>query len=145
MTAMKIIQHTIEIQPPERGIHCITEHIIEQLPELAQFRHGLLHLFLQHTSAALALGENTDPDVRDDLQEHLERLIPDDIRLYRHALEGADDASSHIKSAIIGASLLLPIADGHVMLGRWQGIYLCEFRAQRLRRRIVATIVGQEQ
>ncbi|MCS7000301.1 MAG: secondary thiamine-phosphate synthase enzyme YjbQ [Bacteroidota bacterium] len=140
---MTIIQRTITIEPHQRGIHCITGLIEKQLPELAQFRCGTAHLFLQHTSAALALGENTDPDVRADLNEHLERLVPDDLRLYRHALEGADDASSHIKSALIGVSLLLPVQNGRFALGRWQGIYLCEFRDHAPPRTIVATVMGQ--
>jgi secondary thiamine-phosphate synthase enzyme len=141
---MEIVQRSIALEPLERGIHCITARIAEQLPEMARFRAGLLHLFLQHTSAALSLGENTDPDVRSDLAEHLDRLVPDDLRLYRHALEGADDASSHIKSALIGTSLLIPIRDGAMALGRWQGIYLCEFRDRPSRRTLVATIIGTE-
>ncbi|MCX8050315.1 MAG: secondary thiamine-phosphate synthase enzyme YjbQ [Chlorobi bacterium] len=141
---MEIVQRSIALEPLERGIHCITARIAEQLPEIARFRAGLLHLFLQHTSAALSLGENTDPDVRSDLAEHLDRLVPDDLRLYRHALEGADDASSHIKSALIGTSLLIPIRDGAMALGRWQGIYLCEFRDRPSRRTLVATIIGTE-
>jgi len=139
---MDIFQRTIHLEGFGQGIHCITDHITGQLPELEQYRCGLVHLFLQHTSAALTLGENTDPDVRADLVEHLQRLIPDDLRLYRHRIEGADDASSHIKSAVIGASLVLPFADGRLLLGTWQGIYLCEFRTGRHRRSIIATIIG---
>jgi secondary thiamine-phosphate synthase enzyme len=139
---MDIVQRTIQLEPTARGVHCITEYIIEQLPELLQFRSGIMHLFLQHTSAALTLGEKTDPDVRADLDEHLDRLVPDDLRLYRHALEGADDASSHIKSALVGANLTVPISNGQLLLGTWQGIYLCEFRDHAPRRRLVATIIG---
>lgn len=140
---MRIVQRTLVLESYPRGIHCITEAITARLPEVRLFQRGIVHLFLQHTSAALTLGENTDPDVRLDLAEHLERLIPDDLRLYRHALEGADDASSHIKSALMGASVLLPIRDGTLALGRWQGIYLCEFREHAPCRSIVATILGE--
>ncbi|MCX7930831.1 MAG: secondary thiamine-phosphate synthase enzyme YjbQ [Chlorobi bacterium] len=139
---MEIVQRWIILEPHERGVHCITDRIVEQLPELGRFRAGTLHLFLRHTSAALSLGEHTDPDVRRDLAEHLERLVPDDLRLYRHAIEGADDASSHIKSALIGAAVVIPICDGALALGQWQGIYLCEFRDHAPERTIVATIIG---
>lgn len=140
-----IIQRTIVLESHPRGIHCITDAITARLPEVRLVQRGILHLFLQHTSAALTLGENTDPDVRLDLAEHLERLVPDDLRLYRHALEGADDASSHIKNALLGANLSIPIRDGTLALGRWQGIYLCEFREHAPSRTIVATIVGEAQ
>ncbi|GIV49554.1 MAG: hypothetical protein KatS3mg038_0075 [Candidatus Kapaibacterium sp.] len=142
---MSIIQRIVVLGPFPRGVHYITKTITEQLPELHQVDYGIAHLFLQHTSAALTLGENTDPDVRADLGEHLERLVPDDVRLYRHSIEGADDASSHIKSVLVGVSLSIPIRNGALALGRWQGIYLCEFRERAGKRSIVVTILGKSQ
>ncbi len=141
---MTIIQRNVTLGPFLRGVHCITDAVVERLPELPQFTLGIAHLFLQHTSAALTLGENTDPDVRADLDEHLERLVPDDLRFYRHRIEGADDASSHIKSVLVGATLSIPIRNGNFLLGRWQGIYLCEFRARASARTIVVTVLGEQ-
>jgi secondary thiamine-phosphate synthase enzyme len=142
---MTIIQRSVTLGPFPRGVHCITDAVVERLPELHQFTMGVAQLFLQHTSAALTLGENTDPDVRSDLDEHLERLVPDDLRFYRHRIEGADDASSHIKSVLVGSTLSIPIRNGNFMLGRWQGIYLCEFRAHASARTIVVTLIGERQ
>lgn len=142
---MRIIQRNVVLGSLPRGVHCITEALVEHLPELRQVICGVAHFFLQHTSAALTLGENTDPDTRADLHEHLERLVPDNMRLYRHSVEGADDASSHIKSVLVGASLSIPIRNGALALGRWQGIYLCEFRERTTTRSIVVTIIGDKQ
>lgn len=121
-----------------RGFHLITDEVVTQLPPLPQT--GLLHLFIKHTSAALSLNENADPDVRVDLNQIFNRLIPEHAPYYVHTLEGADDMPAHAKSSIVGASITIPITCGKLNLGTWQGIYLCEFRNGRETRRVVATI-----
>ena len=133
-------QVEFSLQPRTRGIHLVTGEVLRHLPPLP--RVGLLHLFIQHTSAALSLGENADPDVRRDLATILDRLVPERQPYYLHTLEGDDDMPAHAKSALVGASLTLPITDGRLNLGTWQGIYLCEFRDYGGSRRVVATIVG---
>ena len=116
--------------------------MVTALPELAQVRVGLLHLFIQHTSAGLALNENADPDVRRDFALAFDRLVPEDWP-YRHTVEGPDDMPAHVKAALVGSSLSLPVKDGKLQLGTWQGIYLCEFRNDGGARRLVATIMGE--
>ena len=121
-----------------RGFHLITDEVVSRLPPLPQT--GLLHLFIKHTSAALSLNENADPDVRVDLNQIFNRLIPEHAPYYVHTLEGADDMPAHAKSSIVGASIMIPITCGKLNLGTWQGIYLCEFRNGCETRRVVATI-----
>ena len=123
----------------ERGYHLITREIFTRLPKLP--RAGLLHLFMKHTSAALTLNENADPDVRRDFAAFFDRVVPDGASYFRHICEGDDDMSAHIKASLLGASLTIPIRDGRPDLGTWQGIYLCEFRNDGGSRRITATIV----
>lgn len=123
-----------------RGFHRITDEVLRQLPELPQT--GLLHLFLKHTSAALTLNEDADPDVQLDLEAALDRLVRERESYYRHTTEGDDDMPAHIKSSLLGASVVVPITAGRLNLGTWQGIYLCEFRNRATPRRIVATVVG---
>ncbi|MCX4276754.1 secondary thiamine-phosphate synthase enzyme YjbQ [Muribaculum sp.] len=127
--------------PRRRGIHLVTGDILRQLPALP--RKGLLNLLVKHTSAALALNENADPDVRHDLNEIFNRLVPENAPYYLHTLEGDDDMPAHAKSVIVGASLTIPITDGRLNLGTWQGIYLCEFRDYGGSRKIVATVMGE--
>lgn len=112
------------------------------LPELREVRIGLLHLFIQHTSASLSINENADPDVPADLERSLSAIAPEDFP-YRHTLEGPDDMPAHVKASLLGCSLTIPIRDGRLCLGTWQGIYLCEHRQQGGRRRIVATLWGE--
>ncbi|WOA31178.1 secondary thiamine-phosphate synthase enzyme YjbQ [Alloalcanivorax xenomutans] len=136
-------QQTITLKPRARGFHLITREVVEVLPELGRYRVGLLHLFIQHTSASLAVNENADPDVRGDLERHFNVMVPQDAPHYEHTLEGPDDMPAHIKSVLIGPSLSLPLHDGTLALGTWQGIYLCEHRDHGGARRIVATLQGE--
>lgn len=142
--AMVWYQRLITLAPRKRGIHLVTDEILRHLPELQRIRIGLLHLFLQHTSASLAINEGADPAVRSDMERFLQRLVPEDTRLYEHQAEGPDDMTSHIKSTLIGCSLLIPVVQGMLGLGRWQGIYLCEHRQLARGRQVVATIWGEE-
>lgn len=136
-----IQQVEITLRPHARGFHLVTEEIVRQLPPLPQT--GLLNLFIQHTSAALSINENCDPDVRDDLEQIFNRLIRERESWYTHTLEGWDDMPAHAKSTMIGVSLSVPVTRGQLNLGTWQGIYLCEFRNHGGPRRIVATIIGE--
>ncbi|MDO4319094.1 MAG: secondary thiamine-phosphate synthase enzyme YjbQ [Bacteroidales bacterium] len=136
-----INQTEFTLDPRPRGIHLITGDITGRLGTLP--RCGLLSLLIKHTSAALALNENADPDVRRDLREIFDRMVPEDPSRYLHTDEGPDDMPSHAKSVIVGSTLTLPITDGRLNLGTWQGIYLCEFRDYGGPRRIVATVIGE--
>lgn len=136
-----IQQVEITLRPHVRGFHLVTEEIVRQLPPLPQT--GLLNLYIQHTSAALSINENCDPDVRDDMEQIFNRLIRERGSWYTHTLEGWDDMPAHAKSTMIGVSLSVPITRGQLNLGTWQGIYLCEFRNHGGPRRIVATIIGE--
>ncbi len=136
-----IQQVEITLRPHARGFHLVTEEIVRQLPSLPQT--GLLNLFIQHTSAALSINENCDPDVRDDMEQIFNRLIRERESWYTHTLEGWDDMPAHAKSTMIGVSLSVPVTCGQLNLGTWQGIYLCEFRNHVGPRRIVATIIGE--
>lgn len=136
-------QTFIELAPLPRGFHLVTNEVVSQAPDLRNCEVGLLHLFIQHTSASLAINENADPDVRGDLERHFNVMVPEDADYYEHTLEGPDDTTSHIKSVIIGPALTIPITHGHLALGTWQGIYLCEHRDHAGGRRIVATLQGR--
>lgn len=136
-----IQQVEITLRPHARGFHLVTEEIVRQLPPLPQT--GLLNLFIQHTSAALSINENCDPDVRDDMEQIFNRLIRERESWYTHTLEGWDDMPAHAKSTMIGVSLSVPVTRGQLNLGTWPGIYLCEFRNHGGPRRIVATIIGE--
>ncbi len=135
-------QHLIEFAPRPRGFHLVTDEVIRQVPELAHTRVGLLHLFLQHTSASLTINENADPDVPVDLESSLSALVPEQFP-YIHTIEGPDDMPAHVKASLMGAALSIPIRDGQLALGTWQGIYLCEHRNRGGRRRAVATLWGE--
>lgn len=135
-----ITQTEFSLRPFPRGIHLVTGAVLEKLPSLPS--KGLLHLLIKHTSAALALNENTDPDVRRDLNAIFDRLVPENAPFYLHTDEGPDDMPSHAKSVIVGSTLTLPVTGGRLNLGTWQGIYLCEFRDYGGPRRIVATVIG---
>jgi secondary thiamine-phosphate synthase enzyme len=137
-------QRRITLRPRGRGIHLVTRELVDALPELARVRVGLLHLFLQHTSASLALNENASPDVRRDLETWLDRAIPEDAPYWTHVLEGSDDMPAHVKSVLVGASLTIPVSGGRLALGTWQGVYLCEHRDRGGSRSLVATIWGEE-
>ncbi len=128
------------LQSKGRGCHLITGEVRRALSDLPAT--GILHLFVKHTSCALTLNENFDPDVRTDLADSLDRIVPESHTLYRHADEGLDDMPAHVKSSLMGASLTIPISGGELNLGTWQGIYLCEFRNYGGSRRLVATIIS---
>ncbi|MBV0933668.1 secondary thiamine-phosphate synthase enzyme YjbQ [Marinobacterium weihaiense] len=136
-------QTTITLQPRARGFHLITDEIEQALPELRQVRTGLLHLLLQHTSASLTLNENADPTVRADFEAFFNRAIPENEPYYQHTYEGPDDLPAHFKSSLLGVSLMLPVQQGELALGTWQGIYLGEHRNRGGRRRILATLQGE--
>ncbi len=135
-----ILQTEFTLRPRRRGMHLVTDEIAAQLPELPET--GVLHLFLQHTSAALTLNENADPDERCDLEAVFDRLVREREPYYTHTLEGDDDMPAHVKSTLTGASLMIPVTRRRLNLGTWQGIYLCEFRNGARGRRIVATVIG---
>jgi len=139
-------QKQIMLPSKSRGSYLITSTIEKELPEIKSYKVGLLHLFMQHTSAGLSLNENWDSDVREDMSDALDRLAPEDKRgdLYRHSAEGPDDMPAHIKSALVGASVSVPIKDGRLATGTWQGIWYLEFRAQKHSRRLMATIQGEK-
>lgn len=132
---------TLELGPRPRGVHLVTREVLDAV-DLRGVECGLLHLFLQHTSAGLALGENASPDVRADLGRWFRRLAPDGAEYFEHTLEGADDMPAHVKALVTGASLTLPVRAGRPALGRWQGIYLCEFRERGGARTLLATVSG---
>lgn len=136
---MKQVEFTLRART--RGFHLITDEVVAHLGELP--RTGLLHLFIQHTSAALSVNENYDSDVRSDLEKIFSRLVRENEPWYEHTLEGSDDMPAHAKATLVGPSLTIPVTDGRLNLGTWQGIYLCEFRNHGGGRRIVATLMGE--
>ncbi len=136
-------QHQISLDPRPRGFHLVTREVLDAVPELADVSVGLLHLMIQHTSASLALNENASPDVRQDFESWFNQAVPEDARYWTHTLEGADDMPAHIKAALLGPSLSLPVSRGRLALGTWQGIYLCEHRDRGGPRTIVATLSGE--
>ena len=135
-------QREITLAARERGVHLVTHEIVAELPEVTELRVGLCHLLIQHTSASLALNENASPDVRRDLRTWLDAAVPEEFA-WTHTLEGADDMPAHVKAAITGPSLTLPIRDGELALGAWQGIYLCEHRDRGGSRTLVVTVWGE--
>ena len=135
-------QQTLTLSAKARGFHLITDEILSQLNGLNGVRIGQLHLLLQHTSASLTLNEKCDPTVRSDMEQHFLRQVPENAG-WQHDYEGADDMPAHIKSSLLGVSLLLPVSRGRLMLGTWQGIWLGEHRIQGGARRIVATLQGE--
>lgn len=135
-------QKQISLKPRQRGFHLITDEIESLLPELHDYQVGLCHLFIQHTSASLTLNENADPDVRHDMEAFSLQAMPENADYYRHTLEGPDDMPAHIKSSVFGASVMIPIADGRLRLGTWQGIWLGEHRVQGGSRRVIVTLQG---
>ncbi len=135
-------QKTIQLKARARGFHLITREIEQALPELADVSVGLLHVFIQHTSASLTINENADPTVRVDFEEVFSRLVPENQPYYKHNDEGPDDLPAHIKSSLLGPSLTIPVTNGRLALGAWQGIYLCEHRDYGGSRRLILTLQG---
>lgn len=136
-------QQTLTLRPRPRGFHLITSEITGAVAAIGQMRVGMANLFLQHTSAALALNENADPTVRQDMEAYFNRLAPENAPYYRHTIEGPDDMPAHLKAVLLGSSLTIPIRDGRLALGTWQGVYLCEHRDHGGPRRLVVTVWGE--
>ncbi|KAI9714480.1 MAG: hypothetical protein M1820_000441 [Bogoriella megaspora] len=165
------LQRTVNLPSQGRGVHLIDKHITSAIPELSETRVGILHLFVQHTSCALSLNENWDPEVRLDMSDALDRIVPEEgsrvgdrlakegsgrangkdaegkkasgADLYRHSAEGSDDMPAHVKAALVGASVSVPVTEGRLATGTWQGLYLMEFRDAKQSRRVVATLQGE--
>ena len=137
------LQRTIRFESVPRGIHLVTGEVLAALPELADFEVGMLHLLIQHTSASLTLNENASPEVRADLDGWLDRAVPEGASYWTHTLEGDDDMPAHVKAALMGPSLILPLRGGRPALGTWQGIFLCEHRDRGGPRSVVATAWGE--
>ena len=136
------IQKTITLAPKSRGFHIITHDVLENIPELKDLRTGILHLFIKHTSASLTINENADPTVRTDFESHFNMLAPENQSYYQHTFEGSDDIPAHLKASLLGSSVSIPITDGRLNLGTWQGIYLCEHRNRGSDRKLIITIQG---
>lgn len=134
-------QYKVQLGPYRRGFHLVTDRIVQTVSELDQIQMGWLHLFLQHTSASITINENADPTVRPDLELAFNQLAPESLP-YQHTLEGADDMPAHVKASLLGCSLLIPVSNGRLALGTWQGIYLCEHRNYGGVRHLVATLQG---
>ena len=136
------VQKEIRLKARPRGFHIVTDEIVRQLPELAQYSIRMLHVFIKHTSASLTINENADPTVRMDFESFLNRVVPENEPYYEHTLEGSDDMPAHIKSSLLGSSVTIPVTKGQLNLGMWQGIYLCEHRNHASAREIVITLQG---
>ena len=137
------IQKEIIIKNKPRGFHLITDEILKKLPGLKKINIGILHIFINHTSASLTINENTDSSVRTDFESHFNRMVPEKKEFYMHTFEGGDDMPAHLKTSILGNSLSIPIKNGNLNLGIWQGIFLCEHRNKSSSRKITATINGK--
>ncbi len=137
------IQKQINLTAKQRGFHLVTNEIIKEIAELKEMNVGLLHLFMQHTSASLAINENADPDVRIDMEAYFNRAIAENEPYYRHVLEGSDDMPAHLKAVVLGNELTIPVSKKRLLMGTWQGIYLCEHRNYAGSRKIIATLNGE--
>jgi secondary thiamine-phosphate synthase enzyme len=140
---MDWFQKEITLAPKARGFHLVTKEVVQLVPELQQFRVGVAHLFIQHTSASLGINENADPTVRRDMESHFNEMVPENAPYYVHTTEGPDDMPAHIKSMLVGTSVTVPITRGRLNTGVWQGIYLCEHRNRAGGRRLVVTLWGE--
>lgn len=141
---MQFFQKEIQLRPYKRGFHLITEEVESAVPELGRIKTGMLQVFIKHTSASLTINENADPTVRTDFESHFNVMVPENAPYYLHDYEGPDDMPAHIKSSLMGVSVQLPITDGRLNLGIWQGIYLCEHRDRASGRKLVLTCFGEE-
>jgi secondary thiamine-phosphate synthase enzyme len=135
-------QKQIKLQPFSRGFHIITDDILKSIPEIKNIEIGILQVFIKHTSASLTINENADPTVRTDFESHLNKMVPEDAPYYLHNYEGSDDMPAHIKTSLMGSSVQIPITNGNLNLGIWQGIFLCEHRNQGGSRSLVITAFG---
>ncbi|AIU89669.1 secondary thiamine-phosphate synthase enzyme YjbQ [Pectobacterium odoriferum] len=136
-------QYEIRLKPKSRGFHLVTDEILAQVVALRQINVGLMQVFIKHTSAALTINENADPTVRQDFESFFNRLVPEDEPYYRHTYEGSDDMPAHLKGSLLGNSLTIPITNGRLNIGTWQGIYLCEHRNHGGSRSLVVTLNGE--
>ena len=137
------IQKEITIEKKQKGFHLITDQLINQLPEINKIYIGLLNVFILHTSASITLNENMDSSVRDDFKSFFNRLVPENQNYFTHTYEGSDDMPAHLKASILGSALNIPISNGSLNLGTWQGIYLCEHRNNKPVRKIILTLNGK--
>lgn len=137
------VQKQLQLKPRNRGFHLVTDELLTQLPELHHIEIGLLHLFIQHTSASLTINENADPTVRSDLESHINKMVPENAPYFEHTYEGPDDMPAHIKASLLGNSITVPISNGTLAMGTWQGIYLGEHRNHGGKRNVIATINGK--
>ena len=140
---MNTVQKEITLSPKRRGFHLVTREIVEQVKELSEYSVGIAHIFICHTSASLTINENVSPEVREDFESHFNELVPENAPYYVHTLEGPDDMPAHIKASILGSSVTVPVKDGRLNLGTWQGIYLCEHRNHGGPRKLIVTIIGE--
>lgn len=140
---MKIFQHNIQLKERQRGFHLVTEEILQSLPQLGSIKTGLCQVFIQHTSASLTINENADPTVRKDFEMFFNKAVPENDSDYVHDSEGPDDMPAHLKAALLGSSVTIPVTNGRLAFGTWQGIYLCEHRNHGYRRNLVVTIWGE--
>ncbi len=138
------IQKEITLKPRSKGFHLVTDEILSNIPEIQILNIGLINILLKHTSAALTLNENADPDVRSDMKKYFDDIVPENKKYFEHTSEGADDMPAHLKTSLLGNSLSIPITNGKLNLGIWQGIYLCEHRNSGGSRKVVLTINGEE-
>ena len=138
------IQKEISLPAKPRGFHLITNDILNSIPVTKTIKNGLLHIFIKHTSASLTINENADTSVRTDFESHFNKLVPENQSYYQHTIEGSDDMPAHLKASLLGSSVSVPITDGRLNLGTWQGIYLCEHRDRGSARKLVVTIQGKE-
>ena len=139
---MNIIQKEIIISKKSRGFHSITDEIVLQFPKMNNIQAGLCQIFIKHTSASITINEDADPTVLQDFESHFNYMVPENQSYYKHIYEGADDMPAHLKSSILGSSIQIPITQGKLNLGTWQGIYLCEHRNNASSRKLVITILG---
>jgi len=139
---MIFIQNEIQLQPQGRGFHLVTREILSGLPDISKIDKGMFQAFIKHTSAGLTINENADPTVRDDFESHFNKMVPENAPYYRHTFEGPDDMPAHIKASLLGSGVMIPITRGHLNLGTWQGIYLCEHRDHGGSRRVVLSAWG---
>ncbi|MAL83558.1 MAG: hypothetical protein CMF11_04305 [Idiomarina sp.] len=140
---MLIKQTELQLRARPRGFHLITSEVEQALSQLGQVQVGLLHVFIRHTSASLTINENADPTVRQDFESHFNEMVPENAPYYRHTFEGPDDMPAHLKSSILGSSLTVPVTNGRLNMGTWQGIYLCEHRDHGGARTLVLTLQGE--
>lgn len=138
------VQKTFQLPPYPRGFHIISDRVLKEIPEIKDFGRGMLHVYIKHTSASLTINENADPTVLADFESHMNVVVPENAPYYRHTMEGPDDMPAHIKASLMGSSVLVPVTDGNLAFGTWQGIYLCEHRNRAGGRYLVLSLWGNK-